>query len=267
MRPLPSDGLLGVGVLVTRPEQQAAPLCRLLESAGASALRLPAIEIRSTGDLRDVKLKVGPIGSFDLVIFTSANAVRFGSSLLERRPDLTLAAIGPATARALREAGYEVTVTPAGGFDSESLLSQPALADPPGRRILLVKGMNGRDLLETELLHRGAHVVTAEVYKRELASHSAETLEGLEALFAAGRIQVVTATSVEVAAGLFQIATAALQREFERAHWVVPGARVAAALRGHGVVGPIVQASSAEDQELLAALLRWRRDASGKTSV
>jgi len=39
--------------------------------------------------------------AFDLVIFTSANAVRFGVALLESHPTVKLAAIGPATARAL----------------------------------------------------------------------------------------------------------------------------------------------------------------------
>ena len=39
--------LQGVGVLVTRPEQQAMPLCRLLENQGATTLRLPAIEIKA----------------------------------------------------------------------------------------------------------------------------------------------------------------------------------------------------------------------------
>ena len=39
--------LHGVGVLVTRPEHQAMPLCRLLELQGASTLRLPALEIKA----------------------------------------------------------------------------------------------------------------------------------------------------------------------------------------------------------------------------
>src|SRR5579859_2333381 len=70
--------LHGVGVLVTRPEQQATPLCRLLESAGAQVLRLPVIDIRAAADLSDIRGRLGRIGAFDLVIFTSANAVRFG---------------------------------------------------------------------------------------------------------------------------------------------------------------------------------------------
>ena len=45
--------LQGVGVLVTRPEQQAMPLCRLLEMQGASTLRLPAVEIKPIGNRRE----------------------------------------------------------------------------------------------------------------------------------------------------------------------------------------------------------------------
>lgn len=255
--------LQGVGVLVTRPEQQATPLCRLLESAGAVALRLPALDIRPAADTRDIRLGLGAIEAFDLVIFTSANAVRFGSALLDQRHDLMLAAIGPATARALGEAGYGVTVTPTGGFDSENLLLHPALAQHAGRRILLIKGVSGRDLLERELTRRGAEVVVAEVYKRERAAHSAATLGALEAAFAAGKIQVVTATSVEIAAGLLDIVTPVLRRDFDHVHWLVPGARVAAALRERGVSGPILQASTAEDQDLVAAVVRWRSSASG----
>jgi uroporphyrinogen-III synthase len=128
---------------------------------------------------------------------------------------------------------------------------------------LLIKGMHGRDLLETQLTQRGAQVVVADVYKRERASHSAETLQALEQEFAAGRIQVVTATSVEIAAGLLDIATPALRRDFDRVHWLVPSDRVAAALRERGASGPILRASTAEDQDLVAAVVRWRSSESG----
>ena len=51
--------LLGIGVLVTRPEQQAMPLCRLLEIQGASTLRLPAVEIRGIGNRRETAARLG----------------------------------------------------------------------------------------------------------------------------------------------------------------------------------------------------------------
>src|SRR5271165_1088172 len=114
--------LHGVGVLVTRPELQAPPLCRLLESQGASTLRLPAVDIKATGDRRALAVQLGRLESFDLIIFSSANAVRFGASLLDQKRDIALAAMGPATARALNQAGYRVAIQPAGTFDSESLL-------------------------------------------------------------------------------------------------------------------------------------------------
>src|ERR1700729_349334 len=144
------SALHGVGVLVTRPEQQAMPLCRLLEIQGASTLRLPAIEIKAIGNRRDTAARLGALENFDVIIFTSANAVRFGASLLDQKRDLTLAAMGPATASALNQAGYRVQVQPAGSFDSESLLSHPRLERPTGRRILIIKGSNGRPLLEQE---------------------------------------------------------------------------------------------------------------------
>jgi uroporphyrinogen-III synthase len=155
------SALSGVGVLVTRPEQQAMPLCRLLEIQGASTLRLPAIEIKPLGNWRDTAARLGALEKFDVIIFTSANAVRFGAALLDQKRDLTLAVVGPATARALNQAGYRVVVQPAGSFDSESLLRNPLLEHPAGRRMLLIKGSHGRPLLERELVSRGAEVQTA----------------------------------------------------------------------------------------------------------
>jgi len=255
--------LQGVGVLVTRPEQQAMPLCRLLESAGALVWRLPAIVVKPVVDNHGIPGRLEAIETFDLVIFTSANAVRFGSRLLAGRQDLTLAAIGPATARALHEAGYRATVTPAGGFDTENLLLHPLLAGSAGRRILLVKGRHGRELLQDQLLDRGAQVIVAEVYERERVRHGAAALQELETRFKAGQVQVVTATSVEIAAALLDLATPPLRAAFDHVHWLMPGARIAAALRARGVTAPILQAHSADDQDLMAAILRWRSSVSG----
>lgn len=256
--------LQGIGVLVTRPEQQAMPLCRLLETQGANTLRLPAVEITAVGNRRETAAHLGSLQDFDVVIFTSSNAVRFGASLLDQQRDLTLAAIGPATARALNQAGYRVAVQPLHGtFDSESLLKHPRLEHPAGRRILIIKGANGRPFLEEELALRGAHVVMAEVYRRVPATPSAAVLAAVLDQFSAGSVQVISATSLEIAGNLLDMATPALREEFERAHWLVPGERIAAGIRNRGVSAPLLQADSADDHDLVAALVRWRRLASG----
>ncbi len=255
--------LHGIGVLVTRPQHQAMPLCRLLETSGASTFRLPAIDIKPLPEQRGMASRLGSLEAFDLIIFTSSNAVRFGAVLLEQRRDLALAAIGPATARALNQAGYRVAVQPTDGFDSESLLRHPKLNSLAGSRILLIKGSDGRELLHHELARRGAQVTVADVYRRERAQPSAAELAALEAHFAAGAIQVITATSVEIAGSLLGLATPALRNDFERAHWVLPGARIAQSLRDRGLSGVLLQADSAEDQDLVAAIVRWRASESG----
>jgi uroporphyrinogen-III synthase len=255
--------LHGVGVLVTRPQQQAMPLCRLLTTRGANTFLLPAIEIKPFTERRALAARLGALENFDLIVFTSSNAVRFGAMLLEQRRYLALAAIGPATARALNQAGYRVAVQPTEGFDSEGLLRHPKLEHLAGQRILLIKGENGRELLQQELTRRGAHVTVADVYRRERANPAADELAALEAHFAAGEIQVITATSVEVAASLLTLATPALRGDFDRAHWVVPGTRVAQHLRERGLSATLLLAASADDQDLVAAIVRWRASESG----
>jgi uroporphyrinogen-III synthase len=257
--------LQGVGVLVTRPEQQAMPLCRLLEMEGASTLRLPAVEIKPIGNRREAAAQLGAFAEFDVILFTSANAVRFGASLLDQKRDLTLAAMGPATARALNHAGYRVAVLPppGGTFDSENLLRHPRLEHPAGRRMLIIKGSGGRPFLQDELARRGAEVWAVDVYERVPPAPSQAVLRALLESFAGGAVQVITATSLEIAGNLLDMATPALRDEFERVHWLVPGERIAAGLRERGLSSPLLQAESAEDHDLVAALVRWRSSVSG----
>jgi uroporphyrinogen-III synthase len=190
--------------------------------------------------------------------------------LLDQKRDLTLAAMGFATARALNQAGYRVSIQPpsapsppVGSIGSESLLLHPRLERLAGHRILIIKGCNGRPFLEQELARRGAQVVTADVYQRVPATPGQAALAALLDSFIVGAVQVITATSLEIANNLLLLAGPALRREFERVHWLVPGARIAAGVRDLGLEAPLLQADSAEDHDLVAALVRWRSSASG----
>jgi uroporphyrinogen-III synthase len=251
-----------VGVLVTRPEFQAMPLCRLLESLGATTWRLSVVDIKPLKERHALTEQLGVLENFDLILFTSANAVRFGVSLLDEKRDLTLAAVGPATSRALNQAGYRVAIQPREPFDSEALLAHPRLEHVAGHRILIIKGTHGRDLLQQELTRRGALVVCADVYERVPATVSAAALSSMQERFAAGEVQMITATSLEIGAALLKLAPLELRSEFERVHWLIPGERVGSGLRKLGLKAPLLQADSAEDQDLVAALLRWRANVS-----
>jgi uroporphyrinogen-III synthase len=249
--------LQGVGVLVTRPAHQTAPLCRLLEVEGATTVLMPALQITPVGNPRELVAQIGPIEAFDLIVFSSANAVQFGAFLLAQRRDLTLAAVGPATARALADAGYSNVIVPRGGFDSENLLRDPRVT-ASGQRVLLIKGLQGRDTLRHELTQRGAQVAVAEVYQRLAATPSAAELGMITAQLVAGVVQVITATSAEIVASLLKLAAPDLRREFDQVHWLVPSERVASAGRGLGLTAPLIRANSAEDHDLVAAVIRWR---------
>ncbi len=241
------------------------PLCRLLETLGAATTRLPAITIRPLPAHGGQEPLIDVAPGYDLIVFVSANAVRFGVRLLGQRRDLTLAAVGPATLRALNQAGFRVAITPGGGFDTEALLAHPRLLQPAGQRVLIIKGEGGRELLETELARRGAVVTTASVYARQRATLDPPRAAALLEQFAAGALQVVTATSVEIGLSLLAMGAAhpPLLDCLQRSHWLLPGGRVAAALQAAGLLAPLLPAASAEDQALVDALLRWRASASG----
>ncbi len=250
--------LTGLGVLVTRPEPQAGPLARRLTLLGANVYRLPAIELLPRDDRASQRAALGPIDRFHWVVFISANAVRFGSSLLEGRRDPRIAAVGPATAAALNHAGYRVSLVPHGGYDSETLLASREFCHVQGQRILIVRGGGGRELLADELSARGAEVSYAEVYERRCARPVPGAVAAVEAEWSRGEIQVVTATSGELLRCLYEILSPEGRELLARAVLLAGGPRIGALARQIGIGGPLIVASGPDDDGLVDALLKWR---------
>jgi uroporphyrinogen-III synthase len=191
-------------------------------------------------------------------VYVSANAVRFGADILGERHDLPVAAIGQATAAALNAAGYRVSLMPEEGADSESLLALPELADLHGKRVLIVRGVGGRDLLFGAMTERGAQVQYAEVYTRETAYPSPEQKAELEALWRQGGVTAYTATSVEILEALVAIVTPRCRELMHSTALVTGSRRVAEAAARLDLGSPIVIADSPEDAALVGALVRWR---------
>ena len=164
-----TPGLRGATVLVTRPAGQAEALCRLITQADGRALRFPTIEIQPAG-VDDAALENAL--ACDWLIFTSSNAVdfalrAFGGKMAES-PAVKFAAVGQATAAALRNAGLQVACVPETDFSSEGLLAQAAMQQVAGRRVTIVRGVGGREKLAQTLRDRGAEVAYLEVYRRSL---------------------------------------------------------------------------------------------------
>jgi uroporphyrinogen III methyltransferase/synthase len=195
--------LFGRRVLVTRPRGQSAEMVRHLEGLGASVLLLPAVEIREIGDWGPVDRAIAGIAGYGWIVFTSVNGVRaFLGRLRHVGRDLRalggarLAAIGPATAEALREFHLEPDVVPT-RFRSEGLVE--ALKERVrGQRVLLARADRGRELLRDEL-SAVAEVEQVAVYSQVDAP---ELDPAVLADLRDGRIDFVTLTSSNIARSL-----------------------------------------------------------------
>jgi len=192
----------------------------------------------------------------DWLVYTSVNAVEHALRLWPRPQTARVAAIGRATARALRARGVDVNVIPASGADSEALLAAPAFISVQGRRILILTGQSGRETLRRVLASRGADVCVAELYLRRPVAPAPAQLAELDRQLSAPQV-VVMATSVDVFAALVRPLPHELQQRLMGKVLVVPGERVATAAHAAGWHGPLVVADSAEDDVMVAAFIGW----------
>lgn len=162
--------LNGKRILVTRPQQQALNLVQLIEQHGGQACGFPTLEIVPIVNTA-VNEQLENLKSYQWLIFISANAVNFAVAAINGKighlTQAKLAAVGKATAKALQEAGLTVDLVPETGFNSEALLEMPALEKVQKQRILIVRGVGGRETLAEQLKKRGAIVDYWEVYRRQ----------------------------------------------------------------------------------------------------
>jgi uroporphyrinogen-III synthase len=131
-------------ILITRPVSQAADLVRAVEAAGGIAMTFPLLEILPR-DAKLVSAEESKLPPPDILIYVSPNAVLHGARWHE--PDAMAIAVGPATLGCLKRRGVSEAVSPGGGFDSESLLADAALARVAGKHVRIVRGQDGRELL------------------------------------------------------------------------------------------------------------------------
>jgi uroporphyrinogen-III synthase len=249
-----TGSLAGLVLVVTRPAAQAGPFIAMATAAGAECIALPTLDIKAI-PLAELQLRTLTETRWDWAIYTSANAVLAASAHIPLLRTAQVAAVGGATARALAALGVGVQAVPAGRADSEGLLQLPVFTSISAQHILILKGAGGRDLLQTQLNARGAHVCTLELYRRTIARPDPAALERVHEAVARGARVVVLATSVEILVALLQIAPSADLEALRSCPLVVPGARVAANAAQRGWHGNVTQAVTAEDSSMLEAVL------------
>jgi uroporphyrinogen-III synthase len=239
--------LTGLHILVTRPAHQAESLNHRLSSLGAHITALPALDIIAND-------YTPPNQTYDLLIFISSNAVHLGQSILAAQPQARIAAVGKRTADALLAAGHQVDIAPEAAASSEVLLNHPLLMNPP-KRILIVRGVGGRELLQETLTQRGSQVDVVEVYRRIPHQPEPQQLQLIQSQLADDLIDLITLTSVEVVHAVHNLLGSVMtQRDIP---FLAGSTRIAQAAQALGWEGETILAHSPEDEQLISALTRW----------
>jgi uroporphyrinogen III methyltransferase/synthase len=190
--------LFGKRIVVTRAPDQAAEFSDRLRSLGAGAIELPVISIQPAADPAPLDRAIEQLASYDWLIFTSVNGVRFFLDRLDRsRHDLRslkarICAIGPATRRAVENLHLKVDLMPE-EYVAESLVKAFASEELAGKRILLPRAAVARDLIPTELARLGAKIDVVETYRNVIPADAARRAH--EIFSAARKPDWVTFTS------------------------------------------------------------------------
>jgi uroporphyrinogen III methyltransferase / synthase len=194
----------GKTVLVTRGRAQSSDITAQLEALGATVIHCPSIEIAPPTSWDQLDASIGRLGEYDWIVFTSANGVEFFfRRLVEIRGDATEAlakhltcAIGPATARALAEAGAAANVV---ASDSTAEGAQKAIIDylggpefVRGLSFLIPRARIARDILPAGLRRLGARVDAVETYQTLKPNVERESIISL---FEENSIDAITFTS------------------------------------------------------------------------
>jgi uroporphyrinogen-III synthase len=201
--------LSNVRVLVGRARHQASALSSGLRALGAEVIEIPFIEIRRLRSYKLFDAALRRIADYDWLILTSVNGV---DALAARMQDmriapaslkhLNIAAIGPATRKAIEKVGLKVSVVPP-RYVAESVV-ESLREKVEGKRVLLARAKVARDVIPRELRKAGAEVHVVEAYETIVPVSSRKRLKALLA-DTERRPQVITFTSSSTVRNFVQL--------------------------------------------------------------
>ncbi|MBN4054695.1 uroporphyrinogen-III C-methyltransferase [Nitrospira defluvii] len=181
-----SHPLFGKRILVTRAREQAAEFLDLLTAYGAEAISFPTLQIVPPTEWDGVDAAIDQIAQYDCLIFTSVNGVTFFRKRLELlRKDLrslngiSLCAIGPRTAKAIEDWGMQVSLCPE-EFKAEGLLKALGTRGIRGKRFLIPRAKEAREILPEEIKRLGGEVDVVSVYQAIRPDYGPEEIETLQ---------------------------------------------------------------------------------------
>ncbi len=166
--------LAGRRIVITRPRDQTAGWRQRLEAHGASVLELPLIAVKKDVNLQTLAEVLGELGSYEWLVFTSVNGVRyFFEEFIRVHEDIRalglirIAVVGEATAAAVRELHLRVDLQPKKASAEELAKALIERESMDSAKVLVVTGNRNREVL-VDLLHEARTIVDRlVVYKTE----------------------------------------------------------------------------------------------------
>jgi len=258
--------LTGCRVLVSRAQEQADALSSPLRNLGCQVIEIPFIEIRDPQSYEPLNSALRNLANYDWLILTSVNGVdalfrRMTRKRVEKSAlaNLKIAAIGPATKRAIEQHGLEVAITPK-EYIAESVVA--ALRDQvESKRVLLVRAKVARDVIPLQLCKAGAQVEVVEAYETVVPKSSRGLLRAV--LSSEKRPHAVTFTSSSTVRNFVSLlglrgARLAL-KPYSGVHTASIGPVTSATLREFGL--PVdIEAKDYTIPGLVEAILEKRKD-------
>jgi uroporphyrinogen-III synthase len=258
---MPQPGRMSRPVVITRPAAQAGPLAERIAALGREAVVFPLLDIRPLPDAGELQAALAELESFALVAFVSPNAIDAVFSRVSQWPrQVALAVMGEGSRKALARHGLDESnatifrpLDP-DRTDSQTLLHVLDLDALRGKRVMIVRGESGRELLADALREAGALVRQVPAYRRcapELDAAGRERL--LRLLEQPGDWIITSSEALQILRRLVeQHAGAAGVAKMQQQSLLIPHARIAETAQTLGFRQ--IRLSGPGDEGLLAAL-------------
>jgi len=172
--------LFGKNIIVTRAREQASELVDKLEEHGANVIEFPTIEIVEPDDYTELDNAIKDIKSYDWVIFTSVNGVKFFLKRLNVHnkdvrvlDGIKICAIGPKTAQQFKNFGIIPDFIPE-KYQAEYIIEGLEKTGIKGKKFLLPRAKVAREILPEKIKELGGQIDVVTVYKTILPDTNKE---------------------------------------------------------------------------------------------
>lgn len=240
-------------VLVTRPQGKGQSLVDKLHSLPAEAFHQPVLTIEPGPDLPEISAQLTDVDA-DILIFVSTFAVEYFISeiktpLLLEKAQVQLMAVGQSTGQKLRTWTKKPVITPE-VETSEGLLALAELGQVEQQKVIICRGVGGRELLKEQLCKRGARVEYWQLYQRtEIKNQGEIWFEQWQAR----KVDCIVVTSVAILNAIFtQLPDKALPWLRSR-KWIAASSRIVDDAIKLGIASDrITDAHGASDEAIMA---------------